>query len=423
MRVVDVFADLRARGLVQDSTDAEALAARLADGPVTVYYGVDPTADSMHVGNLVGVLVLRRLADAGHRAIALAGGATGMIGDPSGKSEERNLLDPDTLAQNLAGIQAQLERLARARMVDNASWTADLALLDFLRDVGKHVTVNAMLAKESVRSRMAGETGISYTEFSYMLLQAHDYLRLHLDEGCELQIGGSDQWGNIALGIDLIRRVTGPAAHGFTWPLITRADGAKFGKSSGDNVWLSPARTSPYRFYQYWMQVPDDDVPRFLLQLTLLPVEEASAVAASHAEAPHRREGQRRLAREVTAIVHGAEAAAAAEAASGVLFGGSLDDLPAGALDAIEGEVDTLDVPAARLARGVDLVELLVDSGLAASRNEARRTLVEGGAYVNNVRREGEAALVSAEDLRDGRHVLLRKGKRSYVLVKAVASG
>jgi tyrosyl-tRNA synthetase len=413
---VDVLADLQARGLVQDSTDPEGLAERLRGGPVTVYVGFDPTAESLHVGSLVGILVLRRLADAGHRAIALAGGATGMIGDPSGKSEERNLLDEETLARNLAGLREQLERLAGAEMVDNATWTAPLTLLAFLRDVGKHVTVNSMLAKESVRSRMEGEEGISYTEFTYMLLQAHDFLHLHVEEGCDLQAGGSDQWGNITAGIDLIRRKTGDAVHGFTWPLLLRSDGRKFGKSEAGNVWLSAERTSPYRFFQYWMQVPDDDVERFLLQLTLLPVDQAKALAASHAAAPQLREGQRRLAREVTSLVHGPEAAAAAEAASAVLFGAELDDLEPGTLATLEEEVPTTDV--ATIDGGVDLVDLLVESGLASSRKDARRTIDEGGAYVNNRRRSAEDATVTPEDLQEGRYVLLRKGKRSYALVR-----
>jgi tyrosyl-tRNA synthetase len=413
---VDVLADLQARGLVQDSTDPEGLAERLRGGPVTVYVGFDPTAESLHVGSLVGVLVLRRLADAGHRAIALAGGATGMIGDPSGKSEERNLLDEETLARNLAGLREQLERLAGAEMVDNATWTAPLTLLAFLRDVGKHVTVNSMLAKESVRSRMEGEEGISYTEFTYMLLQAHDFLHLHVEEGCDLQAGGSDQWGNITAGIDLIRRKTGDAVHGFTWPLLLRSDGRKFGKSEAGNVWLSAERTSPYRFFQYWMQVPDDDVERFLLQLTLLPVDQAKALAASHAAAPQLREGQRRLAREVTSLVHGPEASAAAEAASAVLFGAELDDLEPGTLATLEEEVPTTDV--ATIDGGVDLVDLLVESGLASSRKDARRTIDEGGAYVNNRRRSAEDATVTPEDLQEGRYVLLRKGKRSYALVR-----
>ena len=312
MPTLHVLADLEARGLVHDTTDRAALARRLAS-PVTVYHGIDPTADSLHIGNLVGVLALRRFQAAGHRPVALAGGATGMIGDPGGRTGERALLDADTLAANLKGIEAQLRRLLAfdpaggpgALLVDNASWTAGLGLLEFLRDVGKHATVNQMMAKESVRTRLESTEGISFTEFSYMLIQAHDYLWLHEHEGCDLQIGGSDQWGNITAGIDLVRRRTGDAVHGLTWPLLTRADGSKFGKSAGGNVWLDPRRTSPYAFYQHWIQVDDADVGRFLLQMTFLDLDEVTELAALHAAAPARREAQRRLAHEVTALVHG----------------------------------------------------------------------------------------------------------------------
>ncbi len=264
----DLLDDLQARGLIHDVTDAADLAARLAAEPVSLYYGCDPTADSLHIGNLIGLLILRRFQDAGHRPVALVGGATGMIGDPGGRSEERNLLDAETLAANVAAITAQVERIlgeeGRWVLVDNASWTWDVRLLDFLRDIGKHVTVNQMIARESVKQRLAGEHGISFTEFSYMLLQAHDYLWLHDHEGCVLQIGGSDQWGNILSGIDLIRRVRGVMAHGLCWPLLTSAAGTKIGKSTGASVWLDPQRTSPYQFWQHWMQVPDDDLRRQL---------------------------------------------------------------------------------------------------------------------------------------------------------------
>jgi tyrosyl-tRNA synthetase len=419
---VDVLADLEARGLVHDSTDRTALARRLAEGRISVYYGCDPSADSLHIGNLIGLLVLRRFLAAGHHPIGLAGGATGMVGDPSGRSDERRLLDDATLDANLAVIKEQITRVLASddgwTLVDNRDWTGGLSLLDFLRDVGKHVTVNQMVAKESVRSRLQGEGGISYTEFSYMLLQANDYLWLHENLGCELQIGGSDQWGNITAGIDLIRRRTGNPVHGVTWPLLLRSDGEKFGKSAGgDNVWLSPARTSPYRFFQYWMHVPDDDIERFLLQLTLLPVEEAADVAAAHRMAPERREGQRRLAREVTTIVHGPAAAAAAEAASLVLFGSPLDDVDAAAMEAVAAEVPTTTVDRRRLAPGLPLVELLAETGLASSRGEARRLLAQGGAYVNNVRAGSVEGRLGVGDLRHGRYALLRRGKDAYHLV------
>ena len=406
------MADLEARGLLQDSTDRDLLRARLADGPITLYYGCDPTDDSLQMGNLIGLLVLRRFADAGHSPIALAGGATGMIGDPGGKSEERNLLDADSLAANLAGIKRQIARIVgdAVPLVDNGTWTNELPLLAFLRDVGKHVTVNHMVAKESVKTRMASEHGISYTEFSYMLLQANDYWHLHVNEGCDLQIGGSDQWGNIVLGVDLIRRRTGHHVHAFSWPLLLRADGQKFGKSAGgETLWLDPARTSPYELFQYWMKVPDADVRRFLLQLTLLSVEEANAVADAHDQAPERREGQRRLARENVTIVHGAAAAAAAEGASTILFGG----------DPVHAGPETFELVAAEIPTvlgdpvGRPLVDVLADSGVVKSKSEARRL---GSVTVNGESRpvDGE---VGSEDLLHGRWVLLRKGKDKYVLL------
>lgn len=414
---MDVLADLLARGLVQDSTDADALAARLAAGPTTLYWGCDPTADSLHIGNLIGILVLRRFAEAGHAPIALAGGATGMIGDPSGKSDERNLLDPETLARNLAGIAEQLERLGGVPLVDNSEWTAEVRLLDFLRDIAKHVTINQMVAKESVRSRMESADGISYTEFTYMLLQAHDYLALHRSRSCELQIGGSDQWGNITMGVDLIRKITGHHVHALTWPLLTRADGKKFGKSAGGSVWLSAERTSPYQLHQYFVQVPDADVRRMLLWFTLLPVETCHAVADAHDADPPARTGQRRLAREVTALVHGEAAAVSAEAAAAALFGADLDGLPDAVFRSLEGEVATTELDAARLAAGIDPVELFVETGVADSRSAARRSLDEGALYVNNRRLAPDARPIGAGDLRAGRYVLLRRGKRTYHLV------
>ena len=416
---MDVLADLVARGLVQDSTDLDALAARLAEGPTTLYFGCDPSADSLHIGNLIGILVLRRFAEAGHRPIALAGGATGMIGDPGGKSDERNLLDEATLAHNLAGIAAQLEAIGRAPLVDNSTWTAGVGLLEFLRDVGKHVTVNQMTAKESVRARLGSESGISFTEFSYMLLQANDYLHLHRTQGCELQIGGSDQWGNITMGVELVRKVTGEHVHALTWPLLTRADGKKFGKTAEGSVWLASAKTSPYQLHQYFLQVPDADVRRMLLWFTLLGVEECHEVADAHEAHPQRRLGQRRLAGEVTALVHGHLAAASAEAAGRVLFGADLDDLPADVLVGLEAEVPTTAIDPARLQRGVDPAELFVEAGLASSRSDARRAVEQGGLYVNNRRLAAEGGVVDGGDLRPGGYVLLRRGKRNYHLLQA----
>jgi tyrosyl-tRNA synthetase len=414
--------DLQARGLVQDATDREELAARLAAGPLSLYYGCDPSADSLHIGNLIGLLVLRRFQDAGHRPVALAGGATGMVGDPSGRSEERNLLDNETLDANVAAIKAQMARIldfedGRALLVDNRDWTADITVLDFLRDVGKHVTVNQMLARESVRARLASEQGISYTEFSYMLLQAHDYLWLNEHLGVELQIGGSDQWGNIISGIDLIRRVRGQPVHGLSWPLMTAPDGSKLGKTAGARVWLDPAKTSPYRFYQHWMQTDDRQVREHLAKFTLLSTVDVDELAAEHEEAPERRRGQRVLAGEVTALVHGSEAAQAAEQASEILFGGSPVAAGSHALAAVAAEVPTASLPSDQdLAAGVDLVPLLVEAGLASSRGDARRSLEQGAVSVNGDRAQ-PGRLIGKGDVLHGRYVVLRKGKRSYAVL------
>jgi tyrosyl-tRNA synthetase len=421
---VTILDDLEARGLVHDSTDRQALAERLADGPITLYYGCDPSADSLHVGNLIGLLVLRRFQDAGHRPVALVGGATGMVGDPSGRSEERNLLDEATLSANVAAIKTQMARLldfddGRALLVDNRDWTVGVTLLDFLRDIGKHVTVNQMLARESVKARLAGEQGISYTEFSYMLLQAHDYLRLHTDHHVELQIGGSDQWGNILSGVDLVRRVRGATAHGLSWPLVTAPDGSKLGKTTGARVWLDPVRTSPYQFFQHWMQTGDRQVREYLAKFTLLPLSEVDAITADHLEHPERRHGQRRLAEEVTRLVHGDTAAAAAGEATTLLFGGSPLEAGAGALAVVAGEVPTAPLPAtSELAEGADLVPLLVEVGLASSKGDARRSLEQGAVSINDAK-AAPGATVGTGDVLHGRYVLLRKGKKHYALLVA----
>ena len=404
---------------MQDSTDLDALGERLDASPISLYYGCDPTADSLHVGHLIGLLVLRRFAEAGHRPVALVGGATGMIGDPGGRSEERNLLDEETLAANVAGIRRQVEAIVGevATVVDNSDWTAGIGVLEFLRDVGKHVTVNQMLAKESVRSRIESEHGISYTEFSYMLLQANDFWHLHRSQGVELQIGGSDQWGNLVAGVDLIRRRSQATAHAFTWPLVTRADGAKFGKSTGGAIWLDAARTSPYQLFQYWMNVDDRDVERFLLQMTMLDRGEVAAIAADHAEAPHERRAQRRLAQEVTALVHGPAAADAAAGASAVLFGGDPTEASAGAWEAVAAEVTCIGAPAgATPAEGLDPVPLLVASGLAKSNSEARRLIKEAGVRATGRRLE-EDDRIGPHDVRHGRWILLARGRKAYAVV------
>ena len=414
----DLLADLEARGLVHETTDRAALARRLEDGPITLYYGCDPTAPSLHHGNLLGLVMLRRFQDAGHRPIALAGGATGMIGDPGGRSEERNLLDLATLAANVAAIKAQITRVlgddGAWELVDNLSWTGELRVLDFLRDVGKHVTVNQMVARESVKARMASEHGISYTEFSYMLLQANDYAWLHENRACELQIGGSDQWGNILSGVDLIRRRGGGAVHGLCWPLLTAADGTKLGKTTGARVWLDPGLTSPYAFFQHWMGTADADLRRMLAQFTLLPLEQVDAVVADHDRAPHRRQGQRTLALEVTELVHGAEAARHAADAAAVLFGGDPRAASPEALAVVADEIPVAGLELGEdLETGVGLAPVLLRSGLVGSLSDARRQLGQGAVSVNGEKVAADRALTTA-DLVAGRWVLLRRGKRDW---------
>jgi tyrosyl-tRNA synthetase len=414
---MDLLADLEARGLIQDSTDRDALRARINAGPVGVYYGCDPSNDSLQVGNLIGLLVLRKFADAGHHAIALAGGATGMIGDPGGKSSERNLLDAVTLKRNYERIADQLRQIAGVTLVNNLDWTGSLTLLDFLRDVGKHASVNQMVARESVKARLESENGISFTEFSYQLLQANDYLNLSRHSEVEIQIGGSDQWGNLLAGVDLIRRADGKRVHAFTWPLLLRSDGKKFGKSEDGAVWLAADKTSPYQFFQYWMNVADADIERFLLQLTLLPVEECREVAAAHAQAPFKRAGQRRLAQEITTLVHGPEATAAAQEASEILFGRSPSGASQRALEFLASEV-----PTSPFAHGLTLAAVLAATPLASSLSDARRTIDQGAASVNGGVVPADRPLTEADLLYD-RWLLLRKGKRNYHLLDAAATG
>lgn len=417
--------DLARRGLVQDTTDYEALAQRLDQGSIGVYCGFDPTAPSLHVGNLIGLLTLARFQRAGHRPVPLAGGATGMIGDPSGKSAERSLLDDDSLARNLAQIVPTLRQFVDfeaddnpAKLLDNRAWTVSMSILDFLRDVGKHVTVNHMVAKESVRSRMEGEEGISFTEFSYMLLQAHDFLWLYENEGVEMQVGGSDQWGNISLGVDLIRRRVGAKAHALTWPLLVQQDGTKYGKTAGgDTLWLSPEMMSPYRFYQAWIQTEDDEIHHLLLKLTFLDVGEVESVVAEHLEAPHLRLGQRRLAHEVTTMVHGPDAAAGAVEASEVLFGGAdVASLAESTFAVLADEVETITVGRERLDDPDNLVPLLVDAGVASSKSEAGRLLNQNGIAINDTKVTADDA-IDREQLRHDRYCLIRKGKKSVFLL------
>ena len=416
----DLISDLEARNLIHDSTDREHLRTQVAAGPVGIYYGCDPTADSLHVGNLIGLVVLRRFHDAGHKAIALAGGATGMVGDPSGRSEERNLLDDDTLNSNVAAIKEQLGRIvdlsdpSRGLLVDNRDWTQPITVLEFLRDVGKHVTVNQMLARESVKVRINSEHGISFTEFSYMLLQANDYLWLHDHEGCSIQIGGSDQWGNIIAGVDLIRRKRQTAVHAFSWPLLTASDGSKLGKTTGARTWLDPEKTSPYAMRQHFMQTADDDVRGQLLAFSLRPVAEIDALVAEHLEAPQRRLGQRALADDVVGLVHGEAAVAAANEAADLLFSKDASTASEQAFDMLAREIPTTRLAASELD---DPIATFVATGLASSNGDARRTLAQRAYYANGAQLD-ENAQLSGQILVHGRYLLLRKGKKLHHLVE-----
>jgi tyrosyl-tRNA synthetase len=393
----------------------EDLGERLERERVSFYHGVDVTADSLHVGQLVGIMAIRRLQRAGHRPIIVVGGGTTLVGDPSGKDAERPLLPEEQIEANAKAIRAQLERFLDfgpdgALLVNNADWLRPLGLMDFLRDVGKHVTVNAMMGKESVRARLeAREQGISYTEFSYMLLQAYDFLRLFREHDCRMQVGGSDQWGNITLGIDLVRRVEGEEAYGAAWPLLTKADGSKFGKSESGTVWLAPEKTSPYQFFQFWLNTADADAGDYLRLLTDLPEPEIAGLVAAP---PEERAAQRQLAWDLTATVHGEEASEAARRASEALFGGDPTTLSESEL------LDVFaDVPSSQATEGT-LLELFAAALEGGSKSAARRTAGQGGAYVNNRPERDLERPVREEDLVAGRYLLLRKGRKRYHLVR-----
>lgn len=423
-----IFDELAWRGLVAQSTDIDALAAAAAAPPMTVYAGFDPTAPSLHAGNLVPLLTLQRFQRAGHRPIVLAGGATGLIGDPR-DSGERTMNTADTVAAWSERIRGQLERFVDfdspatrtatgAIVENNLTWTAPLGAIEFLRDVGKHFSVNVMLDRDTIRRRLDGE-GISYTEFSYMLLQANDYVELHQRYGCSLQIGGSDQWGNIIAGVRLVRQKLGATVHALTVPLVTSADGTKFGKSTGGgSLWLDPEMTSPYAWYQYFVNTADADVIRYLRWFTFLPADELAALEEATSNRPHERAAQRRLAGELTTLVHGQGATESVEHASGALFGrGELDRLDEATLAAALRETSV-----AELAPGGPdgIIDLLVATGLSASKGEARRTIAEGGVSVNNVRVDSEAWVASASDFLHGRWLVLRRGKRNIAGVHRV---
>jgi len=427
---MNILEDLQWRGLIADCTDMPALSERLASGPITLYCGFDPTADSLHVGNLVPLLALRRFQLAGHCPIVVAGGATGAIGDPSGKTQERQLLTSEILAHNISKIKAQLRRWLDfdttknpARLVDNATWLGSFSLLDFLREVGKHFSVNMMVAKESVRARMEDrESGISYTEFSYMLLQAYDFYHLRKEFNCELQIGGSDQWGNITAGIDLCRKKLGATAFGLTLPLITNADGSKFGKTAAGAVWLDSQKTSVYRFYQFWIRTDDRDVVRYLKYFTFLSRDEIEQLEKAHQENAAARVAHKALARSVTELIHGANATAEAVKASEVLFGGGLEGISEATFKDITGEVPTAFVPQQKFDdAGLPLLEALVAAGLCSSKGEARRDVQGGGIYINNVREPDSQRRLKAADLLFGKFILLRKGKSRYAILTTIS--
>lgn len=416
MTTAGLLNELVARGLIHDSTDPIALGERLDASPISVYVGFDPTADSLHVGHLLGQLTLRRFQMAGHKPYPLAGGATGMVGDPSGRSEERNLLDRDSLQHNVRSITNQLERLldftpgaSQAVLVNNADWTEPITALDFLRDIGKHITINQMLAKESVKNRLSSENGLSYTEFSYMLLQANDFRHLCAEHNVELQLGGSDQWGNITAGIDLIRKTLSRSAFGATWPLVTRSDGQKFGKTADGAVWLDPARTSPYKFRQFWIQISDEEAAMYLPRFSLRALEEIYHDLDQHKHAPEKRIAQRALATEMTSLVHGHDAARAVEAAASVLFGEDPKNSSEDAFNVVVSEVSRTVVSANELS---DVIAVLSKTGLASSNSDARRTLSQKGIRANGDVVEGES--LAGISLLHGRFVLLRKGKSNY---------
>jgi tyrosyl-tRNA synthetase len=424
--ITNVVEELRWRGLLYDATEGAEEALVKEKEKVTAYIGFDPTADSLHVGSLLQIMVLVHLQRQGHTPIPLVGGGTGMIGDPSGKAQERPLMTEEQIAANQAGIRAQLSHFLAfegvdnpAIMLNNAEWLKPLTLIGFLRDIGKHFTVNYMMAKDSVKSRLESEEGISFTEFCYMLLQAYDFLTLYKEHNCTFQMGGSDQWGNIVAGTELIRRVLGGKAHGVVVPLVAAASGVKFGKTEAGTVWLDAGRTSPFRFYQFWLNTADEDVIKYLKYFTLLGPDEVAELGHAVASAPERREAQRRLAQEVTRMVHGEAELARAEQATEVLFGGDLEGLSAADLLDVFADVPSSTVTEGDLSGGgmaiVDLVHLC---GLESSKKRSRQLVESGGVYLNNRRVDDVGATVDLASAIDGQVIVLRKGKKKYHLVR-----
>jgi tyrosyl-tRNA synthetase len=424
--VSDIISELTARHLVADITDANALGELLRTQSVSLYAGYDPTSSSLHVGNLVPVMLQTRLQRAGHRPIIVVGGATGMIGDPSGKSDERNLLDEHTLAANVAGIRSQLQTLmdfedpvTGAVMTNNADWFTGIGYLQFLRDVGKHLTINYMMAKDSVRSRLEErDSGISYTEFSYMLLQAWDFVHLSRAHGCRLQVGGSDQWGNITAGCELSRKLGGAQLFGWTAPLLLDSTGQKMGKTStGDRVWLDPARTSPYAFYQYWLNVADADVDRLLRLFSFRSLTELADISTAHIADRGKRVAQRTLAQDMTIWVHGQTALTQAQTASAVMFGSPLTGLSEQDLAALANTMPVIEISRQELQAGLSLADFLVKT-VASSKSAARRLIEQGGAYINNIRITDETTTITTAHLATPSWMVVRGGKKDYRLVK-----
>jgi tyrosyl-tRNA synthetase len=429
MRLV---ADLESRGLLAQASTPDLddrLAKLAAKGPVAAYAGFDPTADSLHVGHFMGILGLIYAQRNGIRPIAIVGGATGMIGDPSGKTSERQLLTKEDIARNVEGLKAVLSKFldfnhptAPAVIVNNLDWFGPMSVVDFLRDVGRSFRLGPMLAKESVKVRMeSSEEGMSYTEFSYQLLQGYDFYRLYKDRGVVLQLGGSDQWGNITAGIDLIRKIEGESGNvfGLTWPLMTTSTGQKFGKSEGNAVWLTADKTKPFDFYQFWLRSEDADLPRYLRALTFLPLAEIDAILAEHAKAPEKRVAQKRLAEEVTNLVHGADATKQAVAASSTLYGSGTETLDQAAVEALVSQgVATITVDRARFDAGYTVIDACVETGLSKTKSEARRSMQQGGIYLNNVAVTDPNAVLNQGSLVAGVAAVLRSGKRNYRLVK-----
>ena len=428
--MTDIFEDLKWRGLIHQTTADDVLPGWLSSGSRTLYAGFDPTADSLHVGSLLPLMILRRFQKAGHKPIAIAGGATGMIGDPSGKSAERNLQTPGQLEKNLAGIEFQMRHVLdfdcgdkSAILLNNNDWMSQFSYIEFLRDVGKNFPVNVMLAKDSVKSRLTSEAGLSYTEFSYMLLQAYDFVHLNREYGCELQVGGSDQWGNVTAGIDLGRRMLGAQLYGITCPLLTKADGSKMGKTESGAVWLSANRTSPYEFYQYWLNVADEDTGMSLRFLTELSHDEILELDKSREEAPQDRESQKALANELTLLIHGEEGLATAVQASEMFFkvlgGAEIKDLSDAQVETVFSDVPNCEVSFSELdGDGLGLIDALVMSGLMKSNGDARRAIKQGGIYVNNRRVEDFSYRLTRKDLASESVIVLRSGKKKYALLK-----